>query len=194
MQKKLIQMGLGVIIGVSALEILFYFFFIFKPLDRLAGRDIGVPRGVPTTSELFTSPLMSPYITRFDETKKFYSYRLGTYSDSLKSVVADKSSFVKVAEADYAVGGNVVVIKGNTTLGYDITLTNSTKAQYIEHLDPSESQFAKVFIRKMSVNNLERSYAELVDVKVGDFLLTKRSANLLNPAETNIEIEILREQ
>jgi len=198
MKRKLLLAGLSAIVIASFLEITFYFVYIFKPIDRLAGKDIGVPRGIPTTSEMFTSILLNQYITQADESKTFYSQRLDDFTQELKSVMLTKSSFVKLAEANYTVAGTVQVIKttndvsGGIFPGYDIILKNSSGGEMTEHLSPSEAQYAQVTLITIKLGNLYTEKKALTDISVKDYLVIKRSTNLLNPKELNIEIEILR--
>lgn len=200
MSKKLIFIGLSVIILVSFVEIAFYFVYIFKPLDRLAGRDIGVPLGIPQTSELFTPSLLNQYATQNNEVKKYYADRLNDFSATLKPKMSTKSSFVKSIEANYTVTGKVFKItplaKVNDSpfVAYDITLENLTGDKFYDHLEASEVQYLKLFLRDISPDgkNFSRNYATLSDVKEGDYIVIKRSTNLLNPTEINIEAEILR--
>lgn len=200
MSKKLIFIWLSVIILVSFIEIAFYFIYIFKPVDRFAGRDIGVPRGIPQTSELFTPSLLNQYVTQNNEIKKFYSERLSDFTALLKPKMLTKSGFVKSIEANYTVSGKVFKItpldkvNGSPFVAYDITLENYSGDKYYDHLDAVESQYLKVSIRNLAIDgkNFTKSYATLADVKEGDTLIIKRSTNLLNPLEVNIEAEILR--
>jgi hypothetical protein len=198
MGRRLFLAGLLVIVLAAFLEVTFYFVYIFKPIDRIAGRDLGVPRGVPTASEIFTSPLLSSYFKQADESKIFYSERLGGFTEEFGSLMSSKSSFVKTAEANYTLAGTVQEIKivedknDGVFPGYDITLKNSTKEKYEEHISPSEAQYARVYLRIISTDKFSREEMDLADIKVEDYLVVKRSTNLLNPAEVNIEIEILR--
>lgn len=196
MNKKLILMALGFIICLSALQLLFYFIYIFKPLDRLANKDIGTPAGIPTTSELFTPEFLNQYVTKWDETKIYYSGRLPEFSNSVNVLAVKNSSFIKQVDASYMVGGDVADITPKNTeglyTGYDITLKNKSGDSYLERISPVEAQFAKVYMHTMVASSFSRAQRLLSDIKVGDYLIVKRITNLLNPVETNIEIEILR--
>lgn len=191
---------LSVVIVATLVEIGFYFIYVFKPADRLAGRDIGVPRGIPETSELFTPALLNKYATQNNGVKKYYIERLKDFSTSLAPIMGTKSSFVSTVEANYVVSGKVFKITSlektsdSPFVGYDITLENLTGDKFYDHLTANEVQYIKVSRRDISSDgkSFVRNYATVADIKVGDHLVIKRSTNLLNPTEVAIEVEILR--
>lgn len=198
MNRKLLLIGVFIIAIITFIEIAFYFIYIFKPVDRIAGKDIGVPKGIPTTSEILTPVSLSRYIIQSDESKILYSERLDIFIKDVESIMQSKSNFVKIVESNYTIAGTVVEIDtiGNTNsevgLGYDITLKNLTGDKYKEHISASEARYTQVYLRTISSVNYSTAEKVPFDVKVGDYLIIKRSTNLLNPAEMNIEIEILR--
>lgn len=163
------------------------------------GRDLGVPRGIPTTSEIFTPIIFSQYFTHADESKIFYSDRLANFKEDFRSIMSIKSSFVKKSEASFVLGGYFVEVKflssenNSDSSGYEITLKNSTGDRFIQRIKPTEASNVKMFLRSLSSVNFSREESGPSDLKPGDYVLIKRSTNLLNPAESNIEIEILRQ-
>lgn len=186
---KLILAGLLLVILASALEVVFYF---------IKGTFIGVPSGIPKTGDIFSPIVLNQYYMTADEHKTFYNQRLNDFASTFNLEIASKSSFVKTAEADYVIGGTVVGVKPITStvpgdgFGYDITLKNSSSDSYIEHIDPTEVRYVQVFLRSLSSSTISKAVASLSQVKAGDYLVIKRSTNLLNPDELNIDIEILR--
>lgn len=201
MKKNILTIGLSSIVIVTTLELLFYFIYIFKPIDRIMGKDISTPRGLPTASELFTPILLNKYITTSNETKTLYSGRLSEFENSLKNKMAENSSFIKVAESNYVVGGEVVSItpaaQVNTgvPVAFDITLKNTlNKKEYIEKISSVEAMYLKTYLIRVNLKDFSRELISLGQIKAGDYLVVKRSTNLLNPSETNIEIEILRSE
>lgn len=197
MKKQRLWWALVAITALTFFEIAFYFVYIFKPIDRIAGRDLGAPRGIPSVSEVFMPIRLSQYIMHADESKTFYSERLNGFSEELKTLMLSGSSFVKISEASYTLAGTVEEIKAledteGSPLGYDITLKNLFGDKHIEHITFSEARSAQVSLRIVSQSNLSVEEKTFTDIKGGDYLAIKRSTNLLNPAETNMEIEILK--
>ena len=186
MKRKLILIGLWAIAIASCLGIIFYFF---------GSKNIGLRQGIPTVSDIFSPIIISPYVKQAEEKKTFYSQRLSDFEGDFNSVVSSKSSFVKTAEAAYTIGGTVSeissVLDANNQTGYDITLKSLSGDIFVVHLSPLEAQFAKVFLRTPTSFDISRSQKKFSDIKVGDYLVIKRSTNLLNPAEVNIDVEIL---
>ncbi len=181
-KRKLILGGLIVIIVMTFLEV-FYYFMVYKNT------------GIPTISDLFSPTILSPYVKQAEETKTYYPQRLGDFTASFNPIVSSKSSFVKTAEANYVVGGTVAAISvidnSNTAPGYDITLKNSKGGVFTERFSSVEKQFAKVFLRTPTSFDISRSAKSFTDIKIGDYLVIKRSFNLLNSEEVNIDLEIL---
>jgi hypothetical protein len=198
MNKKLILSAVLLVILVTFLEITFYFIYIFKPIDRITGHDLGVPKGIPVASEIMTPILLSRYINQADEIKDFYPKRLGDYTKSVESIIQSKSSFMKTAEANYILAGTVqeiITVKdANNDIfpAYNITLKNSTGDKYLEHISSSEAQYVQVSLETVTPGNFSTTKKDITDIINGDYISIKRSDNLLNPSEVNIEIKILR--
>jgi hypothetical protein len=200
MEKKLLFVGILIITIATFLEISFYFFYIFKPIDRLMGRDLEMPRDIPMASDIFTKASVSRYILQADEAKKIYSDRVNSFIDETEEIAKDDSSFLKIVEADYVLGGNVENINpiqedGNqTNISYDLSLGNSRGQKYSLHLSSSELRYAKIYLKEeISKNNLGVEESDF-NVQVGDYLTLKRTTNLLNPAEVKTVIEIFKKK
>ena len=186
MKRKLILYGLGFIVVATFVEISLYF---------VAGKSMGLATGIPSISDIFSPIILSPYIKQAEESKNYYPQRFTNFTNDLGSIISSKSSFVKTAEAVYTLGGTVSDIKpisgtGGQT-GYDITLKNSRGDTLVVHLSSTEVQYAKVFLRDPTSFNITRSQKLFSDIKVGDYLVIKKSTNLLNPGEVNLDVEIL---
>lgn len=182
MNRKFVLIGLWVVVVLALVEVSYYFV-------------IGKNTGIPTISDIFSPTVFSPYIKQAEGIKEYYPQRLNDFTASFGFVASSKSSFVKTAEANYVVGGTVssisVVASPDSRLGYDITLKNLKDETYVEHLSPTEVQYAKVFVRTPTSFNIARSAKTFTDIKIGDYVAIKRSTNLLNSAEVNIVVEIL---
>ena len=186
MKRKLILTGLWIVVIASCLGIILYFF---------GSKNIGLRQGTPSVSDIFSPLTISPYVKQSEENKTFYSQRLSDFEKDFNSVVSSKSSFVKTAEAAYTLGGTVSEISprsdASNQIGYDITLKSLSGDTFVVQLSPLEAQFAKVFLRTSISLDVSRTQKKFSDIKVGDYLVIKRSTNLLNPAEVNIDVEIL---
>ncbi len=192
MRKILLSVGLWVVVVASFLEIFFYFIYIYKPLDRLAGRDVGTPREIPSVSDLFTPILLSDNVTKANETKTFYPDKVNNFIEILKAIMPSKSSFVKAAEVNYVVADEVFESKVGAN-GYEVTLKNNVGDEHKEYLNSSEMQYAKVFLRTTSPRGFSRDLGAFSDIKKGDYMVIKRTTNLLTVGDkVDIEIEILR--
>lgn len=197
MSKKPVLIGLIVLSLLSFLEIFFYFIYIFKPIDRLRGRDLLTPKGFPESSEVFAPVAMGDYVIRNDDFKKFFTGRLTDFANIISPVFSSNSTFVKSSEANYVIAGTVVSVKvvsdvnTNFNLGTEIVLTNSTGGKYALMLTDQEVQFARIFAITNQGGTYERTQKAITDISKGDYVSVKKSFNLLNPEEVNIDIEIL---
>lgn len=189
--KKVLIISLYILGIVTFLEITFYFIYIFKPLDRLLGKDVGTPRGIPTASELLAPSSSARYVMQSNESKTFYSKRLEDYTKNLNSIIESKSTFVKIAEANSVLGGVVKAIKEKDDGGFDIVLNDPEGNNFTQTLSAVEVQYVQVFLERQSGSNYSKSKKYFSDITINDFVSIKRSINLLNPAEENIEITIL---
>lgn len=188
--RKMISLCLCVLIATLVLEILVYTFF---------GGRFGLVSGLPSFSDLFAPiHLNSRYIQQADGEKTLYANRLGGFTQDLNSFLSSESSFVKTAEADYVLGGTVakIVAVGNAgSFGgipaYDITLRNSQSRYLVLHLSSGEAQYLKVFTNTSTLSDGPLGNSRIDDVKVGDYIAVRKSTNLLNPSEVNLEIDIL---
>lgn len=186
MKRTLLLAGLWVIAIASILEIILYF---------TAGRSLGLKPGIPGVSDIFSPVVLSPYVKQFEETKTFYPQRLNGFTNDFGSVVSAKSSFVKSAEAAYVVGGTVTEVspvegQGEAT-GYDITLKNFKGDTFLEHISSQEAQYVKITSPGFTSTVEQRANSALTNIKTGDYIAIRRSTNLLNSAEINIDINIL---
>ena len=159
-----------------------------------------MPRDIPMASDIFTKASVSRYILQADEAKKIYSDRVNSFIDETEEIAKDDSSFLKIVEADYVLGGNVENINpiqedGNqTNISYDLSLGNSRGQKYSLHLSSSELRYAKIYLKEeISKNNLGVEESDF-NVQVGDYLTLKRTTNLLNPAEVKTVIEIFKKK
>lgn len=192
---------LWTIVCFVSIELLYYFIFVFKPIDRILNKSIGTgsESAFPTTSDLFTSVYLSPLLSKSDDQKVFYSDRLVDFKNSLDSEIKQSNgSFVKFAESNYVVGGTITDIKKITKnnkaadVEYELTLDNSYGDKYLLKLNDVDVKYMKVYARTITIADYSRRYTSLDNLKSGDFFVMKKSTNLLNPSEINIEAEILR--
>ena len=164
------------------------------------GRDLETPRDIPMASDIFTKASVSRYILQADESKKVYSDRVNGFLNETESIAKNDSSFLKVVETSYVLGGNVESVSpkeegGNrANISYDLSLGNSRGQKYSLHLSSSELRYAKIYLKEeISKNNLGVEESDF-NVQVGDYLTLKRTTNLLNPAEVKTVIEIFKKK
>lgn len=199
MKKKLILAGFFVVILITFLQISFYFFYFYKPIDRFLGKDVSITSEIPSVSELLTPSSISKYVLQADETKKIYSERMNDFSKEVQSIAQSDSSFLKTVETSYVLGGIVKKVKplqesdkSDADLKYDILLENSTGKEYLIHLSSSELKYAQVYFKKeISENNLGVEKTTF-DPLPGDYMTIKYITNLLNRSEERTSIEIFR--
>lgn len=193
MAKKWILAALTGVILLSVFEVFFYFVFIFKPFDRLGGRELLTPQGIPSTSELFSPIKDGNNLNLGDDLKTFFADRLGDFKNIFAPIVSENSTFVKKAEAAYSIAGFVDEIKSvNNPSGFAITLSNSTSKKYTIFIKDQEAQNAHVSALASSGNGFSRTEKSVADITKGDYVTIKKSFNLLNPEEINLEIEIIK--
>ena len=164
------------------------------------GRDLEMPRDIPMASDIFTKASVSRYILQADETKKLYSDRVDSFLNETESIAKNDSSFLKIVETSYVLGGNVESVSpkeedsNQINISYDLSLGNSRGQKYSLHLSSSELRYAKIYLKEeISKNNLGVEESNF-DVQVGDYLTIKRTTNLLNPAEVKTVIEIFKKK
>jgi hypothetical protein len=198
MGRKFLLIGLSIIILVTFLQISIYFFYFYKPVDRLLGKDLSITSEIPSVSELLTPSSISKYVLQADETKKIYSDRVDIFSKEVQSVAQSDSSFLKTVETSYVLGGIVKEAKPlqiddkSDEVSYDLLLYNSTGKEYVVHLSSSDLRYAQIYLKKeITDNNLgveKTSFSPLP----GDYVTIKYINNLLNRSEVRTTIEIFR--
>lgn len=190
-------MVLWVIIILTFLEVSFYISYVLRPFDKTTGKGISLISGLPKLEDIFSQTQLSKYIVFADGEKTLYPERVDEYLEDLAGTMVDSSSFVKSAEANYVVAGTVLSVKNLSgqipisTDSYEISLKNQKGGLFKEILSPTEAQYAKVYLDTLSPSNTSREGVNIKDIKSGNYITIKRTTNLLNPAESRIEIDIL---
>lgn len=185
---------------IASLIILIFFSLVGVFFYLMGTSRSGLAMGIPSLADIFSPIILSQYYKQADGSKVFYASRLNEFANGFQPIMNGNSSFVKTAEADYTIGGTVVKISPITNqsliygniLGYDFLIKNSTSTSFDLKITPAEAQYAQVSLRNLSSGGYSKDAGNLSDVKPGDYLVVKRSINLLNSSETNLDVEILR--
>lgn len=173
---------LWLIVGLVALEVvLLVVTALFGSNIQLRGFDVNIPKITPTFSDLFTPMNLSGLVSFQDQNKIFYPENLDLFSNSLDSVIAQDSRFVKEADASYIIAGYVSDFnksggdnKSAQISIYDITLKNLLGEKYVEKIDTKEMESIEVRLREISPGSFSDKAASIDDVRVGDYLAINR--------------------
>lgn len=182
------------VFAISALELIFYFFYIYKPVQKIAGTDKSYLIEFPTVSQILSpSQLTTDSISFEDHLKTFNTQKGINFLESAGRDLSGENTFVKAVNLDSIVGGEVVTFDKDKNNTLKITLTNSTKTRIVKVFNLADWQNAKTDLVLLSPVSPSRIPATLDDTRPGDYLIIKKSVNLLTEDTLYIfEFEIIR--
>lgn len=200
MKKNVAIIVLWTIFVVSSLEVIFYFLFIYKVFDRVTLKVALDAKEIPTLSEILSRRvIVDDSVIINDDLKKFYSGKIGYFSDNLNTTLGSGNSFVKFAQANYVISGTVTdveILKPNSTdltAEYKITLRNAFGAKYTEIIKAQETENIKITLMILSSGSPARVAITFDQLQNGDYLILDKSTNLLSQNnKVDIKIEVLR--
>jgi hypothetical protein len=177
---------------VGFLEMVFYFIYIYLPMERVWGKNIGVPKDLPSLSSIINPGMLIEESPNFSDAKKNIHLDKIDFFKKEVSKLENKSEFLKSVELSYVVSGDVYDLHSfnNNNKSYSLILRNKDGTEFVEDITDQELKNIKISLITFSPK-FSKTEAGMGSIYLGDYVIFKRSIEVLDDGmRSKIEIEI----
>jgi hypothetical protein len=177
---------------LAFIEIIIYFFYIYKPASQIFSSAKSYPLEIPTLSQLLKPPQITNTNMTLEDLPQTIDFgRIDNVKSLLTAKLTTRNTFIKSADADYILAGEISSVDLKPNGDITVNLTNSSGAKISEAFTEEGLKKTKLFVYVLSPTNPSRNESSLKMAIPGDYLIIKYTYNLLSrgdPTATDMEI------
>jgi hypothetical protein len=181
------------ILIAGALQIIAYFFYIYKPASAIVGKGT-LRLEIPALSQLLRPQQITTENTSLaDEERQLLQAKFNSFKNLMDERFKNQNTFIKSAGMDFVIAGELANIKVNSDKSVNIELSNSSGQKITEVFTPAEANLIQASLLIMSETTPTHSEVKIDAAKVKDYIIIKYFTDLIDKENViKKDVEIFR--